>query len=537
MKTPTLLIFLLSFQPAVFAQTNTAANLQSWQLLDFEQNGVYGTSANRAYQELLKGKKSHPVVVAVIDEGVDITHEDLQGHIWTNKKEIPGNGIDDDGNGYTDDVHGWDFMGGRDGKKLYAENSEADREYARLLPTSGQLNDDPYWLRVKERHTLDSTERGKGVNADWLTYIPKFANEVAYVQKLTHKKQLYYKDIDDFQPADSLGALTKKDLLDLYPHFPQSFRSRDLDSMAADRMIFLEQEEKIVPEYAKLKPDPNALRKEIVGDDPFDITDKTYGNNNVDDSEHGFHGTFCSGIIAAGRNNGIGMDGITDNVLIMPLRATNTGGYGDERDKDIALAMRYAVDNGAKVISMSFGKYLSPQKKWVDAAVQYAEKKGVLLVHAAGNDNTDIDSTTFYPNAVFADLSGRTTNMLTVGAISSDTTGSLATFFSNYGQKEVDLFAPGVAIYSTIPGNKYLSGFGTSYAGPMVAGVAALILEYYPNLDAAQVKEIIMRSVTSLKGKKVNKPGTKQQVDFATLCVSGGVVNAYKALQLAAQYK
>ena len=530
-------MLLASLSAGVFAQPNPAVDLRTWQLLDFDQNGVYGTSTNRAYLELLKGKKSNPVVVAVIDEGVDITQEDLQGHIWTNKKEIPGNGIDDDGNGYIDDVHGWNFMGGKDGKKLYAENSEADREYFRLLPTSGRLNDDPYWLRVKARHILDSTERSKGINGDWSTFIPRFANEVAYVQKRTHKRQLYYKDIDDLQPADSLGTLAKKELLDLYMHVPEGFRSRDLDSMAADRMIFLEEEKKIVPEYLKLRSDPNALRKEVVGDNPFDIADKTYGNNDVNDGEHGFHGTFCSGIIAAGRDNGIGMDGITDNVLIMPLRATNTGGFGDERDKDIALAIRYAVDNGAKVISMSFGKYLSPQKQWVDAAVKYAEKKGVLLVHAAGNDNTDIDSTTFYPNAVFADLSGRTTNMLTVGAISSDTSGLIATFFSNYGQKEVDLFAPGVAIYSTIPGNKYFSGFGTSYAGPMVAGVAALILEYYPNLTAAQVKEIIMRSVTSLKGKNVYKPGTKQTVDFATLCVSGGVVNAYKALQLAAHYK
>ena len=541
------ILVLLILEFPAFAQIKPAAKElsknQTWQLLDYETDSVYGTSVNRAFNELLKGKKSHPVIVAVIDEGVDITHEDLQGHIWTNKKEIAGNGIDDDKNGYVDDVHGWNFLGGKDGKMMYATSSEADREYARLMPEYGIIKDSSqvhdkkeyeYFLRAKKKHLQDSIGRSPQRLLEAANFINQFASADSILQNRIQKPSIYFKDVESFQPKDSLADTAKKFLVDLYDHAPPEIKSISIDSavrLGREDLNKLKDDQSL---FDKVQNDPNGLRKEIVGDNAFDINDRNYGNNIVGD-KYADHGTHCSGIIAAVRNNGIGMDGIADNVFILPVRAVNTA-FGDERDKDIALAIRYAVDNGAKIISMSFGKGFSPQKQWIDDAVKYAEKKGVLLVHGAGNDGTDIDSTAFYPNADFIGSSGRAKNLINVGSVCGDTGFALPAFNSNYGQKNVDVFAPGVAIYSSIPGNKYDFMSGTSMATPAVAGVAALILEYYPGLSAIQVKDIILKSVTPLKGKIVYKPGTKEKVDFSTLCVSGGVVNGYKALQLAAHY-
>ena len=542
------ILVLLLIEFPVFAQINPTANplskKQTWQLLDFQTDSVYGTSVNRAYNELLKDKKSHPVIVAVIDQGVDITHEDLQGHIWSNKMEIAGNGIDDDKNGYVDDVHGWNFLGGKDGEMMYATSSEADREYARLFPEYGNVKDSSqvtnqkeyqYFLRAKRNHLSDSTGRGPQGYLRVSDFIRQLAFADSILKRETQKPLVYFTDLKAFQPRDSVADTTKKFLLVLYEGATPEAKSMPIDSIIKEAKEALQKIKEDQSLFEKVQSDPNKSRKEIVGDNPFDINNKIYGNNTVGD-KYADHGTHCSGIIAAVRNNGLGMNGITDNVLIMPVRAVNTLHYGDERDKDIALAIRYAVDNGAKVISMSFGKYFSPQKQWVDDAVKYAEQKGVLLVHAAGNDHINNDSTDNYPNADFLDSHGRANNLINVGAIRSDTGFRLPASFSNYGQKNVDIFAPGVGIYSSVPGNKYASMSGTSMATPAVAGVAALILEYYPDLTAIQVKDIIMKSATPLKGKTVYKPGTKEEVDFSTLCVSGGVVNAYKALQLADQY-
>jgi cell wall-associated protease len=280
-----------------------------------------------------------------------------------------------------------------------------------------------------------------------------------------------------------------------------------------------------------LSIDPNAQRRDIIGDDPENINDKIYGNNDVS-AGYQSHGTHVSGIIAARRNNGIGMDGIADNVLIMPIRASCDG---DERDKDVALAIRYAVDNGAKVINMSFGKPFSPGKEWVDEVVKYAAKKGVLLIHGAGNDAIDSDSIPFYPNAYFKSNGEKADNFITVGA-SGASDRSLVANFSNYGKTTVDIFAPGVDIYSTIPGNEYEQESGTSMASPVVAGIAALIWSYYPKLTYKQVKYCIEKSATPIN-TLVTKPGTYKKVPFSSLSRTGGIVNAYKALQLAATLK
>jgi subtilisin family serine protease len=283
---------------------------------------------------------------------------------------------------------------------------------------------------------------------------------------------------------------------------------------------------------------PVNYRHNVVKDNYEDFNDKFYGNSNVQVSKSAaMHGTHVSGIIAAERNNGVGIDGIADNVKIMMLRAVPDG---DEHDKDIALAIRYAVDNGAKVINMSFGKGVSPEKKWVDDAVKYAESKGVLLVHAAGNSRLNIDTSWNFPNHVFEEDGKRAGNWITVGASGPNadmTTGGLTAGFSNYGKKEVDVFAPGVKIYSTTPGgNTYQSLQGTSFASPVVAGVAALILEYYPALSVQQVKYVIEKTAQK-PSLKVKEPGTGEEVELSDISKTGGIVNAYEAIKLASTLK
>ncbi|MGY4383414.1 subtilisin family serine protease [Pedobacter sp. UYP24] len=416
-----------------------------WHLLDQNKDGFNGISLNKAYSELLSGKTSKTITVAVIDSGVDTLHEDLKSVLWRNVKEIAGNGKDDDKNGYVDDVYGWNFLGGKDGRNVSSDSEESVRLYFKL--------------------------KSQAVIA------PK---DTALWTKL--------------QTVMALKAKTSKISLDIPP----------ID-----------------------------VRGVIVKDNYADFSDKYYGNPDVM-ADFSFHGTHCSGIIGAKRDNGIGVDGVADNVRIMMVRTVPNG---DEHDKDIALAIRYAVDNGAKVISMSFGKGFSPEKKWVDEAVRYAEKKGVLLVHAAGNDHKNIDVEDNFPNQVYLKNSKRAKNMITVGASADPGLGGLTASFSNYGKTNVDVFAPGVKIYSTIPGgNTYGNASGTSMAAPVVAGLAALILEYYPKLKPAQVKDIIVKSCVK-PAANVKKPGTKEEVSLSDLCVSGGIVNAYEALKLAATYK
>jgi subtilisin family serine protease len=246
-----------------------------------------------------------------------------------------------------------------------------------------------------------------------------------------------------------------------------------------------------------------------------------------------FHGTHVSGIIGAVRGNGKGIDGIADNVRIMTIRAVPDG---DEHDKDVALAIRYAVDNGAKVINMSFGKYFSPQKQWVDDAVKYAESKGVLLVAAAGNEAFLVDTMPHYPAPILNE-GRKVNNWIMVGASGDPSNGGLIANFSNFGKKDVDVFSPGVNIYSTIPGgNTYGNASGTSMASPVTAGVAALLMSYYPNLTAAQVKTVIEKSAVPVnaKVKQPNKGGEDDsEVSFSELSRTGGILNAFEAVKLA----
>jgi subtilisin family serine protease len=270
--------------------------------------------------------------------------------------------------------------------------------------------------------------------------------------------------------------------------------------------------------------DPRA----IVGDNPANLSERGYGNTDVVGPDAS-HGTHVAGIIGAVRGNGVGIDGIAPAVRIMAIRAVPNG---DERDKDVANAIRYAADNGAHIINMSFGKAYSPGKAAVDAAVKHAESKGVLLVHAAGNEGANLATAQNFPTPRYLG-GGRPANWIEVGATSWKGADSLVAPFSNYGSELVDVFAPGVDILSTVPGNGYERESGTSMAAPVVSGLAALLMSYYPSLTAADVKRIILASATKRADLRVALPGSGESVTFGTLSNTGGIVNAYNAVRMA----
>ncbi|MBS1511732.1 MAG: S8 family peptidase [Bacteroidetes bacterium] len=519
------------------AQKETTPN--GWHLMDKDSTGYFGVSADKAYAFLKsKNLKSKTVIVAVIDSGIDTLHEDLKPILWTNPKEIPGNGIDDDHNGYVDDIHGWNFLGGKDGRNVKEDSYESARIYHGLKSKyEGKEEADiadkdkaEYTMWKKARASIMGEDKEQG-GIDIVILKRMFSNmqkSDSTLKAALQKDVFTGNELNAYIPSEAAQRTSKNAMLGLMK------ANNQLDATNKDFMEgfaeYVSGEER--KDDAKNNP-PKPYRAEIVQDNENDINDRYYGNNDIMAATP-MHGTHCAGIIAAVRGNGLGMDGIADNVKIMMIRAVPDG---DEHDKDIANAIRYAVDNGAQIISMSFGKDFSPQKQWVDDAFRYAESKNVLLVHAAGNDNKDVDTEDNFPNPVYADGKGRASNVITVGASGDPKNGGLTASFSNYGKKEVDVFSPGVKIYSTLPGgNKYGNLQGTSMACPLVAGIAALTLEYFPNLTAQQLKYVIENSVQQ-PDYKVLKPGTDEMVNLSDICKSGGIVNAYDAVKLASTLK
>jgi subtilisin family serine protease len=538
-----LLGFIIGCSPLTLLAQGTSAKTElpkGWHLLDHEKDGFYGISVNKAYEFAKQKKlKSKTVLVAVIDSGVDTLHEDLKDILWTNPKEIPGNGIDDDHNGYVDDVHGWNFIGGKDGTNVKDDSQEEARVYyafkkrfdvPNLDTTSFTIDDkDEYheWLKARKTVMGDGSDNGIDLYTLRKALTASIKSD-SILQSAMGKPEYTGNDLDTFQTRTTESKSAKQ-------WFLYMFKANKIMDMSNKTFIteFSEEVDEQEKKAAVKESAPRDYRAEIVKDNENDINDRYYGNNDIMAGEP-LHGTHVSGIIAAERNNGKGIDGICDNVRIMMIRAVPNG---DEHDKDIANAIRYAVDNGARVINMSFGKNLSPEKRWVDSAVKYAESKGVLLVHAAGNDNADVDTTDNFPSPHFLHSNYTASNWITVGASSDPLAepgfSSYTASFSNYGKQEVDVFAPGTRIYSTVPGSKYENLQGTSMAAPVVTGVAALLLEFYPNLTPQQVKYCIEKSAVA-PNTKVKVPGTENDmVPLSDIDKSGGIINAYEALKLA----
>ncbi|MDP4266021.1 MAG: S8 family peptidase [Bacteroidota bacterium] len=506
-------------------------NLLNYYNRDSKIDKVAGVSVYKAYSELLKDKKSkRKIVVAVIDGGVDINHEDLKGKLWINKKEIPGNGIDDDNNGYVDDINGWNFIGNSKGENINTENVEQVRIVREYNPIFKNIKSETevetskkeeYRMFVKAKQMLNEDRDEYLKRKKFLLETEKNVNEaLEFFKKKTGMDKLNLKDIEAIN--DTTSSVVKRKAL-LLENYKKGYTPDVINSKINGINFQLDK---------SLNPDFDA--RKIIGDNTNDIKDNKYGNGNVKGPNPG-HGTFVAGIIAANRNNGIGIDGIAENVEIMAIRVVPDG---DERDKDVALGIRYAVDNGANIINMSFGKDLSPNKKFVDDAIKYAEEHNVLLVHAAGNNSDNVDITERYPTNRLADNT-KIKSWINVGASAKDIDKKLCGMFSNYGKQNVDLFAPGVKVVSLVPENRYNVSNGTSFSCPVVSGVAALVWSYYPELTAIQLKEVLLESTTKFAGKKVYIPNKKrlytEKVKFGKLSQTGGIVNAYNALKLAEQ--
>lgn len=507
------------------AQTSKKA-VSNWQNMDLKTNGIFGISTEKAYSDLLKSKKGKTVVVAVIDGGVDYTHEDLKDVMWVNPKEIAGNNKDDDQNGYVDDVHGWNFIGSSKGNVQY-DNLELTRLVRKLQPKyASVVNSTPLSESDRKEFTLYqklitefmSKLQMAQMGYENTTMLKKYMDEVvAGIGKETPTLS----DFDNYKPASDFQEKAVKVIKSELKKDPDY---KKFVENINDAIKYYDSQLKY---HLNLDFDP----RDSVGDNYADSKERFYGNADVKgpDAEHGTH---VSGIIAAVRNNNIGINGIGSNVKIMAIRAVPDG---DERDKDVANAIRYAVDNGASIINMSFGKSYSWDKAVVMEAIKYATSKDVLLVHAAGNDSKNTDVEKNYPSKNYTDsldlITGTAEAWIEVGASGWVNDETIAAEFSNYGHKAVDVFAPGVQINSTMPDSKYKENDGTSMASPVVAGLASLIRSYYPKLSALQVKEIIMSSVTKVDNKvKIKDAEGSRKVAFSELSVSGGIVNAYNAL-------
>jgi subtilisin family serine protease len=505
------------------SSTRASEETPIWAHLDLEDDKIPGTSTTKAYATLALKVPAQPIIVAVLDSGVDTKHPDLAELIYVNEKEANGApGVDDDGNGYIDDVNGWNFIGGKDGKNLNGSNLEVTRELKRMRKIAesrlGSIlmskKDKAYLAELEqvygEKKTSAETRIAKyeSIQAEYLAALALLKNSGLTEETLAA--------VEAYEPKNDGEKAAKATLL------AQLSQERD-SKVFAEAIAYYRS---VLDYHLNLDFDPSS----IIGDDPNNPYERFYGNADVKavGSEHGTH---CSGIIGALRNNGIGMDGQSNFLRILPVRAVPDG---DERDKDIANGIVYAVDQGAKIISMSFGKPYSPGKRLVDAAVRYAESKGVLLVHAAGNDAKDVDLGKNFPTAKFYHSPDSAPNWIEVGASTIHANENLPATFSNYGQKAVDLFAPGHDIYSTTPDGTYAVYSGTSMATPEVAGIAALVLSQKPELTPVELKAILTSNVTTFPSLDVllpNEAGEAKKVPFSTLSSTGGVVNALRALQ------
>ena len=490
---------------------------------------VPGMATDQAYR-LLEGRSpQRTVTVAIIDSGIDVEHEDLAPHVWVNDDETPGNDVDDDGNGYVDDVNGWNFIGGPDGEQVDADTYELTRLYVKL---SERFAD------------ADSSSLSPAAQEEYARYQDikqRFEEKRAEVEQQFQNVASAHNAVQDaaslLRSTLETDSLSEAAVSGVAPTSQQTQRAKSILMYFYQQGVTpsdIEEYHDYLKDQVEYNYNPDFNPRPIVGDDYSDKTERIYGNNGVEGPDAS-HGTHVAGIVGAVRGNGLGMDGVATQTRIMVVRAVPNG---DERDKDVANAIRYAADNGADIINMSFGKDYSPEKDVVDAAVRHADSLGVLMIHAAGNDGANIDSTGNFPTRTYLE-GGEAQRWIEVGASSWQGEENLAASFSNYGAASVDIFAPGVSIYSTVPDDKYEDNDGTSMAAPMVTGLAALLMAYYPDLTALQVRSVILETGTPHAERMVVRPGSSPQnpaeVAFGTLSRTGRIINAQAAVQRAAE--
>ena len=512
----------------------TAQDMEKWHHQGSNSDFPTGTGSGEWYSSSSNPSK-RTIVVAILDSGIDIDHPDLKPNIWINQDEIPGNNIDDDHNGYVDDIHGWNFIGGKDGRSVVKESYEVTRVYAK--EKSKWEHVDPSKLKGKrkkeyeaflEMKELVETKRENAlVQLEEVEEMNRIVMEALYAAKTALNGDSL--DVEALENSEIEEVQTAAKIVRNVQEQGVPVESIDwLIEVAEEQFEIQKQANEDILNYSY---NPDFDSREIVGDVYTDFSNRHYGNNNVD-GEFAFHGTHVAGIVGAVRNNEIGVDGIADNVALMALKIVPDG---DERDKDVANAIIYAVDNGAEVINMSFGKGYSPEKTLVDDAMRYAMKKDVLLVLGAGNEGHNLDKKPKFPNDTYLNSKKGPDNLISVGALSPEGGKAAIAEFSNYGKKEVDVFAPGVYIYSTTPDSSYDYASGTSMASPVVAGVAAVIRSRFPTLTACQVKQIIIKSARKLPANVI-QPGTFEEVPASELGIAGAV-DLPAAMELAAKTK
>ena len=508
---------------------------RNWFNLDYKTDGVMGISTEKAYKTLLKDKKSTPVIVGVLDGGVDVFHEDLKEVVWINPKDSLTNGEDNDGNGYINDKFGWNFIGNPNGEDVQFDNLELtrqlrdlDKKFGHVSPATELSKADRKAFTAYQKMVVDYKNKLEEAKMGQFSYDALQRNLNAVVREIgKNPAEITLDDLENFNPKSNNQRIALGFAKD---EIQKNGFLKFFDEITEGAKYFNNQVEYHLNKEYDSRP--------IVGDNYEDVSERHYGNADVKGPD-ALHGSHVAGIIGAKRNNSIGINGVADHVKILTVRLVPDG---DERDKDVANAIRYATDQGAKVLNMSFGKSYAHNKKTVDEAIKYAESKDVLMVHAAGNDSEDNDIEPNFPMKYYTNAKGDTTghanNWITVGATGLYMDHELLADFSNYGKNSVDVFAPGVRINSTVPDSQYKEEQGTSMAAPVVAGLAALIRSYYPDLTAAETKEIIMESVEKpdqLVQIKVGEDATKM-VKLADISVTGGIVNAYNAILKAEEY-
>ena len=501
----------------------------AWFHMDAQANGHPGLSTHRVHTTLLAERgPRQTVTVAIIDSGVDNEHKELTSQQWQNTDETP-NSADDDGNGYVDDTGGWNFLGNPSGKNVDHDTYELTRLYRTYRDWAAET--DTTSLSPAGRDSLDrfytlrsEFEEERSDAQQQLSNVRNAYNNVQAIQRFLRAEL----DVEEVTPAVVASLEDREE-----PRIQQAydiltfFYNQDLTPQ--DIEDFYEQ----LNEQVEYGYNPDFEPRSIVGDTYSNLTEQGYGNSDVHGPDPS-HGTHVAGIVGAARDTTLRIDGVAPAVRLMPVRAVPAG---DERDKDVANAIRYAANNGADIINMSFGKGYSPQKEVVDDAVRYADSLGVLMVHAAGNSALNIDTEDNFPTAHYAD-GGRAMHWIEVGASGWNVEDNLVAPFSNYGAERVDVFAPGVDIYSSTTDDGYRFNSGTSMAAPMVSGVAALLMAYYPELSAQEVRTVILESAVSYADQMVERPSSDaeaqpRQVAFGTLSATGGIVNAYEAVRMA----